>query len=216
MTHKTFQALRYHTDIVRGEYLLYIYINIARIYIYKYSSILKIERCGFCIWKLIYIFTIPCCLYFLIRKGCAPSVDFFKKNQNFGFFFLIFRKWIRYLKYKQRPVKITSCEAFLMNTKIFEFKKKKLYPRKKNTMNKKPFLTILNLCTKFQSPRFNNNFFFSKPIRSPQSLSWEPRFTIHKSAGSQSENDFLTLSLLLMDERWQCILYMLPAPSFFF
>ena len=117
MKHKTFQTLRYHTDVVRGEYLLYI----ARPLVswlptntpLLESSILSSLNSFtlrnfeartlrfFCIWKLIYSFSIPCCLFFLILKGCASYVDLFQKNNNKWIFF---RKRIRYLKYKQNEV----------------------------------------------------------------------------------------------------------------
>ena len=43
-------------------------------------AILKLEHCFFCIWKLIYSSTIPCRIFFLIRKLYASSVTFFRKK----------------------------------------------------------------------------------------------------------------------------------------
>ena len=56
--------------------------------------------------------------------------------------------------------KIATCEAFLINTKILSFKKKKLEDyasyKKKIARIKALFFLILHLSSKFQSFRFNN------------------------------------------------------------
>ena len=79
MTPKTFQTLGYHTDVVRGEYLLYI----ARL---SQVAILNLQRCVFCIWKLIYSFTITCLFFFekdvLRQKKSSKCLIFFKFFEN--------------------------------------------------------------------------------------------------------------------------------------
>ena len=61
---------------------------------------------------------------------------------------------------------IATCENFSKKVKIFPKKNSKtMHRRKKFPRIKSVFFHLLLLCTKFQSPRSNNEFFFTS--RSP-------------------------------------------------
>ena len=117
-----------------------------------------------------------------------------KKNQKFlnCFFLNFFLERIRYLWYKQQgyvivlisyqmqktqcsTFKMATCEAYIINNKIFELNKKLCILEKNNTKDKN-FFYILHFCIKFQSLRVIIFFFFQNrfvPLRNWKQIDTE-------------------------------------------
>ena len=117
-----------------------------------------------------------CSLFFSISNCCAFPVDFFLQNYpNFVFFLYFFSneldvqknkalwryKWAsKCNKLQCSTFKIATCETFSK----FQKKTVKLCIVEKNSKNKNDFFYhLLNLCTKFRSPRSNNKIFLNPP-----------------------------------------------------
>ena len=147
-------------------------------------AILKLEHCVFffAFGSLLFCtFTNKWSLFFSIRKirkFYASSAAFFQKR-SITVFFLIFLKWIRYLKSKHHSfVKVQisyqmqknamfylqNCDLWKkwnkhLNFHFFKKSQKLWLEEKKNSWIKTTVFHLLHLCPKFQSPRFNSFFF---------------------------------------------------------
>ena len=130
-------------------------------------TILELERCGFLPFE---VYLVPNSFLFLFFSILSRNISIFSRNFQKLYFLIFFlngldvrninnkKLWSYQMKNLQCSfLKIATCEAFLINTKILSFSKKtrKLCIIKKST-NQNIFFHILHLSSKFQSSRFNN------------------------------------------------------------